>query len=148
MALLVFVLLCLAAAAFGGAVTRPALGGWYRQLSKPAWTPPDKVFGPVWTLLYLLMAVAGWRLWLLEPSGPAVQLWGLQLVLNALWSYFFFALRSPGLALADIAALWLSLAALIALALPLDRTAALLLAPYLAWVSFAAALNLAIWRRN
>lgn len=148
MSLLVFVALCLAVGAFGGAVTRPALAGWYRELRKPSWTPPARVFGPVWTVLYLLMAVAGWRLWRLEPAGAAMQLWGVQLVLNALWSYFFFALRAPGLALADIGALWLSLALLIASAAQLDPTAALLLAPYLVWITFAAALNLAIWRAN
>lgn len=148
MSLFVFVVLSFCAAALGGAVTRPALAGWYRELRKPSWTPPDKVFGPVWTLLYVMIAVAGWRLWLVAPGGEAVQLWGLQLVLNALWSYFFFGLRSPGLALADIAALWLTLVMLIGVALGLDQTAALLLLPYLAWISFASALNYAIWRRN
>ncbi len=148
MSLFVFVVLCLAAGGLGGAVTTPALAGWYRGLRKPSWTPPNWVFAPVWTLLYLLMAVAGWRLWKLDPHGAAVQLWGLQLVLNSLWSYFFFGLRSPGLALADIAALWLSIAALISVALPLDATAAWMLVPYLAWVSYASALNLAIWRWN
>jgi tryptophan-rich sensory protein len=132
-----------------GIVVRP--GAWYESLAKPAWTPPDAVFGPVWTILYVLMAVAAWRVWREHGFGRATTALGLyfgQLALNATWSFLFFGLHSPGAALLEILALWLAILATIVTFARRDRLAAGLLVPYLIWVSYAAVLNAAIWRLN
>lgn len=123
-------------------------GLWYEGVRKPAFTPPDWVFAPAWTLLYAAMAVAGWLVWRIAGWGAALALWGAQLALNGAWSWLFFGLHKPGLALAEILVLWLAIAATIAAFLRVRRAAALLLMPYLAWVSFAALLNGAIWQLN
>lgn len=149
-ALLVFVGLALAAGAVGGAVTAEAVRTWYPGLAKPAFTPPNWIFGPVWTTLYVIMAVAAWRAW--RTGNPArktaTAAWAVQLALNVAWSCLFFGLRSPGAALAEIAVLWAAIAGTIVLFARIDRWAGWLMAPYLAWVSFAAALNWAVWRLN
>lgn len=135
----------------GSIFTAGSVGGWYAALSKPAWTPPSAIFGPVWSALYLLMAVAAWLVWRrggFAAHPAALGLFAAQLALNAGWSLVFFGLRMPGAAFAEILVLWaLILATLIAFrrAAPL---AGWLLAPYLVWVTFASALNLAIWRLN
>ncbi len=143
---------CELAGVLGGLVTTPAIPTWYAALSKPAWTPPGWLFGPVWTVLYALMGIAAARVWLRHRGSRAgrasLALFAFQLVLNAAWSFLFFGLRSPALGLAEIVVLWAAIAALVTWWWRLERPAALLLAPYLAWVSFAAALNLAIWRLN
>ena len=136
---------CFAAAAFG-ARYRP--GEWYRALRKPRWNPPARIFAPVWSALYTLMAVAAWLVWRAVGPGPELALFAVQLALNAAWSWLFFGLRRPGLALADIGALWLALAATVAAFWHVRALAAWLLAPYLAWVTFAVALNAALWRLN
>ena len=141
-------LLCLAAAAFGG-LFMP--GEWYGALKKPPWNPPGWVFGPVWAALYTMMALAAWLVW--RRGGWVSQrrplmLFLLQLALNAAWTLLFFGLHRPGLAFAEIVALWLAIAATVAAFRPASRAAAWLLAPYLAWVGFAAALNFALWRLN
>lgn len=123
---------------------------YYARLDKPTWAPPTWLFGPVWTLLYALIGVAAWLV--ARRAGPgrgrALGLWGVQLGMNAAWTPIFFGLRSPGLALVEIAAMWIAIAAT-AMAFFARRTAAgALLLPYLAWVSFALVLNLEIWRRN
>lgn len=143
-----FVVLCFGVSVLGGMATAPALAEWYPALKKPSWTPPGWVFGPVWTLLYPLVAVAGWLAWREGKArfGPLVFL--LQLALNAAWPWLFFAERRPDLALASIAALLVAILATIAAFWRLSRLAAVLLVPYLAWVAFAAALNHAIWRLN
>jgi tryptophan-rich sensory protein len=143
-----FVVLCFGISVLGGMATRNALAEWYPALKKPPWTPPEWVFGPVWTFLYPMVAVAGWLAWREGRArfGPLVYL--LQLALNAAWPWLFFAERRPGLALLCIAALCLAIVATIAAFWRLSRRAALLLVPYLAWVSFATALNRAIWRMN
>lgn len=143
-----FVLLCYAPA-FLGAHFRP--DEWYVQLRKPAWNPPGWVFGPVWTLLYGMMAVSAFLVW--RRGGFAAQwrplgLFLLQLGFNAAWSPLFFGMHNPALAFADIVLLWLALAATIAVFWRARVAAALLLLPYLCWVSFAAALNLTLWRMN
>ena len=143
--LIVFFALTFAAALFG-AQFKP--GEWYVALAKPTWTPPSWVFGPVWTLLYIMIAVAGWMVWRQRGFGPALVVWSVGLVLNALWSWLFFGQRLIGMALVDIVALWLTIVAFIAAAYPVSRTASFLFVPYLAWVSFATALNFAIWRLN
>ena len=143
-----FVLLCFGVSVLGGTATRSALTEWYPALKKPPWTPPGWVFGPVWTLLYPMVAASGWLAWREGRArfGPLVYL--LQLALNAAWPWLFFAERRPGLALLCIAALCLAIVATIAAFWRLSRGAALLLVPYLAWVAFATALNHAIWRIN
>jgi tryptophan-rich sensory protein len=145
-ALPAFGVACFLAAATG-AVFRP--GAWYKRLAKPSWLPPDWLFAPVWTVLYLSIAVSGWLVWREGAlNGVPLAAYTVQLALNAAWTPLFFGLRRPDLALAEIVLLWLSVAAIIALFQPLHAGAAWLLVPYLGWVTFAAALNLAIWRRN
>ena len=141
-------LACFAAAALGGFFMP---GEWYASLKKPSWNPPGWIFGPVWTTLYTIMAVAAWLVW--RQGGWRKQRKPLlsflvQLALNALWSPLFFGLRQPGLAFVEIVLLWLAIAGTIAAFRPASRVAAWLLAPYLAWVSFAAALNFALWQLN
>jgi translocator protein len=144
---ILFLALVAGAAFFGG---QWGAKDWYRTLSKPSWTPPSWLFAPAWILLYVLIAAAGTLVWNSghESRSLLIAIWGLQLVLNGPWSYIFFGRKELGLALADIAALWLSIAALIVLAWPVSQTASILFMPYLAWVSYAAALNASIWRRN
>jgi translocator protein len=140
--------LCLCAG-FVGSQFQP--GPWYDQLAKPSWTPPSWVFGPVWTLLYIMMAIAAWRVWSrysFEGAPWALGLFIVQLVLNAAWSWFFFGLEDPGLAFGDIAVLWATLTLTMLLFFRRSLLAGWLLVPYLAWVTFAAALNLAIWLMN
>lgn len=135
-----------AAAAISGAAFMP--GAWYQTLAKPTWTPPGWLFGPVWTVLYVMIAVAGWRAWMTGARGVLLAIWLGQMALNALWSYLMFGLHRIDLAMLNIALLLLSIVAFIIKAWPVDRAAALLFVPYAAWVSFATALNFAIWRLN
>ncbi len=142
---------CLAVAALGGAVTAQSVGGWYQTLSKPAFNPPDQVFAPVWTVLYVMMAVAAWRVWRRREApgrGRALALFAAQLALNLAWSVLFFGLQAVGAALVEILVLWLAILITTAAFARIDRAAAWLMVPYLAWVSFAVALNAAIWRLN
>lgn len=129
-----------------GAIFRP--GSWYAHLEKPSWTPPDWLFPVAWAGLYLTIAIAGWRIWDFMGVGLPLVIWAFQLILNAAWSAIFFGLRSPLLALVEVLALWLSIVAMIITFAMVDLNTGLLLLPYLAWVSFAAALNLAIVRRR
>jgi tryptophan-rich sensory protein len=144
LALAAFLALCYGVAWVGSAVTMPAIPVWYEGLAKPPFAPPNWLFGPVWGALYGLMAFAAWRVWLQRDRAdtrPALTLFFLQLALNLAWSFLFFGLRNPGAALAGI----LVLAALIFATLiafgRIDRWAGLAFVPYLAWVSFATALN-------
>lgn len=144
-----FIVLCLAVGGLGGFVTTPAIDGWYRTIAKPDWTPPDWVFAPVWTVLYVMMAVAAWLVWKTQDRiAPAMVLFFSQLALNFAWSLLFFGARSPGTALIEISFLWLSVLATMLAFFGRSRPAGWLFVPYLAWVSFAAALNFAIWRMN
>jgi translocator protein len=143
--LLVFVLLCVATAA-SGAIFKP--GAWYEALAKPSWTPPNWLFPVVWTLLYIMIAIAGWLVWRMSGFGAAMFFWGLQLVLNGAWSWLFFGQRRMDLAMVDVALLWASIAIFILLAWPVSIWAGLLFVPYLVWVSIAAMLNLTVWRMN
>lgn len=150
-ALLGFVVLCFAVAAAGGAVTATSVGTWYAGLAKPAFNPPDWVFGPVWTVLYVMMAVAAWRVWRRRAAPgarPALGAWAVQLALNLSWSFVFFGARMPGAALAEIAALLAAIVATLVLFRRIERLAGALLVPYVAWVAFAAVLNAAIWALN
>ena len=149
LSLLAFVAVTFAVAGIGGGATTPAIrSGWYGSLRKPAWTPPDAVFGPVWALLYTLMAVAAWRVWRKCGLSGAHAWWTFQLVLNLGWSLLFFGARRPCLALAELVLLWLAISATIVSFRAADRRASALLLPYLAWTSFALALNVAIVRQN
>jgi len=136
-------------AAATGAIFRP--GEWYRGLDKPRWRPPDWLFAPVWTLLYAMIALSGWLVWRekgLADAAVPLTVYAVQFVLNAAWSPIFFGLRRPGLAAIEIALLWASIVATILVFHPVSPAAAGLLVPYLAWVSFAAVLTLAVWRAN
>ena len=148
-ALWVFIGLCFAAA-LTGSVFRP--GEWHRRLIKPSWHPPNWLFAPAWSVLYAMIAVAGWLVWKQAGSfaaaSTALTLWGVQLVLNAAWSGIFFGLKRMDLALAEVALLWLAILATIVAFWPIHVGAALMMLPYLAWVTFAAALNHAMWSLN
>jgi tryptophan-rich sensory protein len=158
--LVLFLLICFGAAAFGGQFTP---GEWYAALAKPSWNPPAWAFAPVWTLLYAMMAVAGWLVWRSGERAPvrsaseavqgpsrslALAVYALQLVLNGAWSWLFFGLHRPGLAFAEIVLLWLAILATVVLFWRRKPLAGALLLPYLAWVGFAAALNFSLWRLN
>lgn len=149
--LIVFVSVCLAVGGFGAAFTTPEIGGWYRTLSKPSWNPPDSIFGPVWTTLYILMAIAGWIVW--KPAGfraaaGPLTLFSLQLLFNFAWSWIFFKQHQVGWAVVDLVFLWLAIVATMLTFFRRSRLAGWLLVPYLAWVSFAGFLNFTIWRMN
>lgn len=146
--LVVWLALCFGAAGVG-AQFMP--GAWYQELAKPAWTPPSWLFGPVWTVLYAMMAVAAWLVWRergLAGAPWALSLFVVQLALNTLWSWLFFGMQRPGLAMVDIVALWIAILCTATAFGGTSRVAAVLLVPYLLWVSFAAALNFSIWRLN
>lgn len=143
--LVVFLALVACAGYFG--VTYQA-GPFYAVLHKPAWTPPDAAFAPVWALLYLMIAIAGWIAWRAQGFGPLLWIWLLQLIFAGAWSYLMFGEKQIHYALVDICGLWLAILTFIVVAWPVRRSAALLFVPYFLWVSFAAALNFEIWRLN
>ncbi len=143
-ALLVFAAL-VATAAATGSIFQP--GDWYAALAKPSWTPPGWIFGPVWAVLYVMIAAAGWLAWR-GGANTALVVWALGLALNAAWSWLFFGEHEIGLAALDIVALALTIVLFIALAWKASPAASLLFVPYLAWVSLAAALNITIWQLN
>ena len=149
--LAVWVGLCFGAAFLGSIFTTPSIPAWYAGLIKPSWAPPDWLFGPVWSALYLMMALAAWLLWRrggLAVARLPITLFLVQLGLNVAWSFLFFGLRQPGLAFAEIVLLWCAI--LTTLIVFWRRTAAAgwLLLPYLLWVTFAVVLNFALWRMN
>ena len=146
--LVVLLIICFAVAGVGGLVTTPSIPNWYAGLAKPLWTPPDWVFGPVWSVLYLSMAVAAWLVWRQGDVAVPMMLFGIQLVFNAAWSWLFFGLHSPGAAFIDIVLLWMAIVVTTATFWRRSMLAGVLFVPYLAWVSFAALLNFAIWRMN
>ncbi|WP_026986565.1 TspO/MBR family protein [Fodinicurvata fenggangensis] len=146
-----FLVLTLAVGQIGSLPTRAALESWYSNLTKPAFTPPDLAFPIVWTLIYIMMAVAAWLVWCRggwRRTRGALGLWGLQLALNLLWTFLFFGLRSPGLALLEAIILLLVLAATLVAFDRHSRAAAWLLVPYLLWTGYAIALTFEIWRLN
>jgi tryptophan-rich sensory protein len=144
--LLVFLGLAATAAVVG---SRFSPGEWYEQLDKAPWTPPNWVFAPVWTLLYIAIAVAGWLVWRSDGRfSLALSLWLAQLVLNSAWSWLFFGRHLIGVALLDIVLLALTIAAFVAFSASTNRTAAWLFAPYAAWVLYATSLNFYAWTHN
>lgn len=149
--LVFFIASTLAVAAVGAWATTSSVATWYPTLHKPAWNPPAWLFGPVWTFLYLTMAVAAWLVWRkLGWSGGAgvLGLFAAQLALNAAWSPLFFGLRNPAAGLVDIVALWVAVLVTGICFWRVVPIAGALLVPYWLWVSFAAALNFEIWRLN
>ena len=149
--LALFVVVCLGAGGLGAIATTPEIDGWYTTIEKPTWNPPDDVFGPVWTTLFLMMAIAGWFVWQragVRDAAMALTLFGVQLVLNVAWSWIFFAAHLPGWAFVEIIILWLAILATTVAFFRSSRSAGWLMLPYLAWVSFASMLNFAIWRMN
>jgi tryptophan-rich sensory protein len=138
------------AAAIGGAASIQA-GPLYVQLARPGWAPPSFLFGPVWTVLYALMGIAAWLVWRVggfRAARSALILFLVQLALNALWSWLFFGWHRGALALADILLLWALIAAALVAFWRIKPLAGVLLVPYLLWVSFASALNYAVWQLN
>ncbi|NNE38170.1 MAG: tryptophan-rich sensory protein [Gammaproteobacteria bacterium] len=134
-----------------GALASINAGEFYGELTKPSWAPPGWLFGPVWTLLYIIMAFAAWLAW--RPQGYdgaqlALSIYMFQMVFNALWSWLFFSLHSGMWALLDISLLWICLVLIIPLFWKISILAGLLMIPYLFWVSFAAILNYSIWKLN
>ncbi len=147
---LLWLLASFATGAIGGLASINA-AGFYGQLVQPSWAPPAWLFGPVWSVLFVLMGIAAWLVWRehgFRNARSALTLYAVQLVVNALWTWLFFAWHLGAVAFAEIILLWLLIAATIAMFWRLHRGAAALLAPYLAWVSFAAALNFTLWRLN
>ena len=142
--------LAVAVAALIGVLGVTGTAAEYQNLDQPSWAPPSWLFGPVWTVLYAGNAVSAWLVWRANPqeARPALTVYGAQLALNAAWPLLFFGLKRPGLALVEIALLWVAIAATVAAFARQHRVAALLLVPYLAWVTFALALNWELWRRN
>lgn len=143
--LLVFLAL-VALTSITGSMFQP--GTWYAELAKPEWTPPNWLFPPVWTVLYVMIAVAGWRVYEREGVGATLAVWFAGLVANGLWSMLMFGWHRIDLAAVDIVLVWASAAAFIVLTWNRDRVASLLFVPYLAWLSYAAALNLTVLRLN
>jgi tryptophan-rich sensory protein len=143
---------CLLAGMIGSVFTYPQIAGWYDTLNKPFFTPPNWLFGPAWTTLYILMGISLYVVWSKtarpgEKDG-AMQVFMVQLALNVLWSIIFFGFMSPVFAFVEILALWASIAATMILFRRISRKAAWLLVPYICWVTFAAALNMAVWLIN
>jgi translocator protein len=144
-----FLAVCLAVMAIGGAVTSTTVDTWYQTLEKPDFAPPDWVFGPVWTVLYIMIAVAGWLVWRRAGIGNLAQgLFAAQLALNLAWTVLFFGMTWIGVAFVEIVILWIAIAATTKSFWGISKTAAVLFLPYLLWVAYAAVLNGAIWVLN
>lgn len=143
-----FLSACLGTGYLGSLINEESVWTWYRQIEKPSWTPPDRMFGPVWTALYIAMAAAAWLVWLRRGWGREMNLFAAQLALNLGWTAVFFGLRSPGWAFVEIFFLIAAIAATLAAFWRVRPAAGWLLVPYLSWTSFAAALNFTIWRLN
>jgi len=142
----VFVLAVVLTGMLIGYATPP--GEWYATLNKPWFTPPNWVFGPVWTVLYIVIAVAGWRCWVRDRNSTAMRLWFVQMALNFLWSPVFFGAQQPGWALVVVVAALVAVLAFIAAAWTRDRLAAILFLPYAAWTAFATALTAGVVMMN
>jgi benzodiazapine receptor len=149
--LLFFLAMCLGVAAVGGWITQTSVNDWYQTLIKPPMNPPDWVFTPTWIALYVMMAVAGWRVWL-RPANSlhrmAMLAFAIQLILNLMWSFIFFGAKSPGFAAIEIVLLWISILITLLLFWRIDRFAGWIMCPYVLWVSFAIYLNISIFLRN
>ena len=145
MSLFIFIAIVVGVAA-SGAVFMP--GAWYQTLNKPSWTPPNWLFAPAWSALYLMIAIAGWLIWTRAGFSAALIIWALNLIFNAAWSWLMFGRRQIRTALIDALGMLVTIIAFMALAWPINPLAMWLFAPYLAWVMFATALNASLLRRN
>jgi tryptophan-rich sensory protein len=150
--LFIFVLICLGAGFLGSVFTTPSIPTWYANLNKPSFNPPNWLFAPVWTILFILMGFAGFLIWQKgfknKKVKKALAFFLAQLVLNVLWSFLFFKFHSPFLALLDIIILWFLILLTTIKFFKINNVAGLLLIPYLLWVSFASLLNYAVYRLN
>ena len=150
--LVLSIIICLGAGFIGSIFTTPAIPTWYATLKRPPFAPPNWLFAPVWTTLFVLMGISAFLVWRRGLNDPQVKIalgiFIVQLILNALWSVMFFGLRSPLAGLIDIAILWIAILLTILNFFKISTAAGLLLIPYILWVSFAAVLNFSIWRLN
>lgn len=150
--LIIAILVSQCAGFLGALFTTPSIQGWYMLLNKPALNPPNWIFGPVWTILYILIGISAFLIWRegikKENIKKALSVFLFQLLLNSLWSILFFGLHNPALAMIDIIVLWLSILCTILCFREISRFSAYLLYPYIIWVSFASYLNLSIWWLN
>ena len=147
----VWIGVCFGAAFISSVFTNPSVPTWYASLAKPSWTPPDCVFGPVWSALFLMMGLGAWLVWRqggLTVASIPIALFMVQLGLNVAWSILFFGLRMPGLAFGEVMILWFAILATMIAFWRSTPIAGYLLLPYLIWVAFATGLNFAIWRMN
>lgn len=149
--LVLCVLICLGAGGLGAIATTPEIDGWYRTIVKPEWNPPNWVFGPVWTTLFVLMGISAWLVW--KPAGfraaaTPLALFAAQLTFNVAWSWIFFGMHQIGWAVIEIIILWATILATTVAFFRRSKPAGWLLVPYMGWVSFATMLNFAIWRLN
>ncbi|MBK6290315.1 MAG: tryptophan-rich sensory protein [Candidatus Kapabacteria bacterium] len=148
---LLFSLLLVFAAAAAGGLASASAGSFFMELDRPLWAPPAWLFGPAWTVLYLLMGVASWLVWRrggFSDARLALTLYGVQLVLNGLWTWLFFVMRSGSLAFVEIIVLWILILATIIAFWRKNKLAGLMLVPYLIWVAYASALTFSLWQRN
>lgn len=150
--LITSIIICLAVGGISGYLTTSEITTWYSTLQKPSFNPPNYLFGPVWTILYILMAISFWLIWKSNASealkNKAILLFGIQLILNFFWSIIFFRFHQLGFAFVEIISMWIFILLSILAFYPISKPAAYLLMPYLCWVSFASVLNFSIWRLN
>ncbi len=151
--LVISILICQAAGFLGSIFTTPKIATWYAGVVKPSFNPPNYLFGPVWTLLFILMGISLYIIWISKFKDKAykkevITIFAIQLILNIFWSILFFGLESPMLAFFEIMALWISILATIIGFYKISRIASFILIPYILWVSFASVLNFFIWKLN
>jgi tryptophan-rich sensory protein len=150
--LIISIAVCVAVGGVSGFFTSSEITTWYAALNKPSFNPPNYLFAPVWTTLYVLMGISFWLIWKsdapLDMKNKAILLFAIQLILNFFWSIIFFSMHQPGYAFIEVIFLWLFILFSIITFHPISKTAAYLLIPYLCWVSFASALNFSIWYLN
>ncbi len=149
LALAISCAICFSAAGIGSVATTPNIATWYAGLAKPSWNPPNWIFGPVWTFLYISMAVAAWLVWRKDGLWQRpLALFAVQLVLNAVWSWIFFGFHMPGAAFIEVVLLFAAILLTTVAFWPKSMAAGILMLPYLGWVGFASLLNFTIWRLN
>jgi tryptophan-rich sensory protein len=149
--LVVSIVMCQLAGIVGSLFTVKSIPTWYAALNKPSFNPPNRIFGPVWIFLYILMGISFYLIWINSDSGNfglLLSLFIFQLVLNSFWTIIFFGLKSPGFAFVEIVVLWVAILVCIILFFQVSKISSFLLIPYLLWVTFAAILNFAIWKLN
>lgn len=147
--LLISIVICQLAGILGSVFNIKSIPKWYSKLKKPFFNPPNYIFGPVWTLLYLLIGISLYLIWISnKPILFAIIIFSIQLILNILWSAIFFGAKKPALAFIELIFLWLSILATIIIFYPISALASYLLIPYILWVSFAGVLNFFLWKLN